>query len=280
MMCEISVVMPVYNSAAYVAHAIESVLMQSFDHFELIIVDDGSTDNTCALVEAFSDKRIKLLRNGHDFIASLNMGMNAAQGKYIARMDADDLMHTDRLRVQHAIMSKHPEITVCGTWAATFGDNAVHAGMLGTAKGMIDMPLLNLLQGNFIFHPTSMLRVDFFKQQSLCYERYPYAEDYKLWVEIAKRGGRFYVESQPLLYYRVSETQVSSVHASEQEEAAQKIKAEIMAWLIERNATANPELGDIHTAFCKLKDKGMITDKEASTFLQLIFLKNSEKLSI
>ena len=279
-MCEISVVMPVYNSAAYVSHAIESVLIQSFGDFELIIVDDGSTDNTSALIGACSDKRIKLLHNKHDFISSLNRGMNAARGKYIARMDADDLMHVDRLKIQHSIMNEHPEITVCGTWATIFGDASQEKNLMGTAKGMIDLPLLNLLPGNFIFHPTAMLRADFYKQQGLQYEHYPYAEDYKLWVEIAKLGGKFYVERQPLLYYRVSDSQVSTVHKTEQGKTTERIKAEIMTYLIEKNAVGYPELTDIHAAFCKLKDKGLITENEASTFLQLIFLKNREKLSI
>ena len=93
-MCEISVVMPVYNAEMYVKDAIESVLKQSFGVFEFIIIDDGSTDKTCSIIQSFDDKRIKLIVNKHDFIGSLNLGLDSAEGKYIARMDADlSLIH-------------------------------------------------------------------------------------------------------------------------------------------------------------------------------------------
>ena len=114
-MCEISVVMPVYNSGKYVNEAIRSVLAQSFDDFEFIIVDDGSTDNTQSIIHSFVDTRIKFIQNKHDFIGSLNRGMSSATGKYVARMDADDIMHIDRLKIQHAVMQRHSEITICGT---------------------------------------------------------------------------------------------------------------------------------------------------------------------
>lgn len=79
----ISVVMPTYNVEKYVAEAIESVLNQTFNNFEFIIVDDGSTDSTKSIIQSFKDNRIKLIENEHNFIASLNIGINNASGKYI-----------------------------------------------------------------------------------------------------------------------------------------------------------------------------------------------------
>lgn len=79
----ISVVMPTYNAEKYVAEAIESVLNQTFNNFEFIIVDDGSTDSTKSIIQSFKDNRIKLIENEHNFIASLNIGINNASGKYI-----------------------------------------------------------------------------------------------------------------------------------------------------------------------------------------------------
>ena len=89
----ISIVMPAYNAEMYIREAIDSVICQSFPDFECIVVDDGSTDGTRDIIRAYHDKRIVLLENKHDFIASLNLGMDAARGRYIARMDADDIMH-------------------------------------------------------------------------------------------------------------------------------------------------------------------------------------------
>jgi glycosyltransferase involved in cell wall biosynthesis len=209
-MSKISVVMPVYNAEKYVSEAIESTLRQTFDDFELIIIDDGSEDNTLPLISSYLDRRITVLQNRHDFIGSLNLGLQKANGKYIARMDADDIMHIDRLKIQHAIMEEEPEITVCGTWMIPFGEN-VPRGKINTGmNGLIENPLLQLLRGNILYHPTIMIRKDFLNVHHLRYDNYECAEDYKLWYEIAKRKGVFYVESQPLLNYRVSDEQIST----------------------------------------------------------------------
>ncbi len=120
--------MSAYNVEKYIAESINSILRQSFRDFELIIVNDGSTDRTQSVIDSFDDKRlIKIVNPRHDFIESLNTGMATAKGKYVARMDADDIMHVDRLRIQHALMEENPEITVCTSWLTPFGE--------GIAKG-------------------------------------------------------------------------------------------------------------------------------------------------
>ncbi len=86
---KISVVMPVYNSSLYLNESIESVLNQTLDDFEFIIIDDGSTDNSTDVIKSYQDKRINLQKRSHDYIASLNYGMRLAKGKYIVRMDSD-----------------------------------------------------------------------------------------------------------------------------------------------------------------------------------------------
>ncbi|MDD4761099.1 MAG: glycosyltransferase family 2 protein, partial [Bacteroidaceae bacterium] len=118
----ISIVMSAYNVEKYIKEAIDSIIGQSFSNFECIIVDDGSTDSTRDIIRSCQDERIVLLENKHDFIASLNLGMDAARGKYIARMDADDIMHPDRLKIQYSVMESEPSITVCGTWMQHFGE--------------------------------------------------------------------------------------------------------------------------------------------------------------
>ncbi len=88
----ISVVMPVYNGAAHIRECLDSILHQTFHDFEVLIVDDGSTDNTCDIILSYNDSRIRLIRNRHDYIASSNLLFAKAKGKYIARMDSDDIM--------------------------------------------------------------------------------------------------------------------------------------------------------------------------------------------
>ena len=278
-MCEISVVMPVYNSGKYVNEAIMSVLAQSFDDFEFIIVDDGSTDNTQSIIHSFVDTRIKFIQNKHDFIGSLNRGMSSATGKYVARMDADDIMHIDRLKIQHAVMQRHSEITICGTSANNFS-NSQNKGRSDIVSGLIEKPILKFIQGNFIIHPTTMIRSNFLRKHSLKYEDYPYAEDYKLWSEIAKFGGQFYVENQPLHYYRISDGQVSNKYREQQKKTTEIIIKEIIAFLIEENKREYPELSDMYNNLCKLQKRQLLSAYEVSRFFQNLFSNNELRLNL
>lgn len=88
----ISICMPVYNASRYLRDCIDSILSQSFTDFELLIVDDGSTDDSVEIIRSYSDSRIRLIENKHDYIGSLNLLLQEARGKYIARMDADDVI--------------------------------------------------------------------------------------------------------------------------------------------------------------------------------------------
>lgn len=116
----ISICIPMYNAARFIKDCIDSVLSQSFQDFELLIVDDGSTDNSCAIVNSVRDNRIRLIRNQHDYVGSLNMLLDEAKGKYIARMDADDVMYPNRLSIQYEYMENHPDIDVIGGRMAVF----------------------------------------------------------------------------------------------------------------------------------------------------------------
>src|SRR5882757_806020 len=116
---KISVIMPVLNGGEYVAQAISSILAQSFQNFELIVVDDGSKDASAAIVSSFSDPRIRLIRNPQrlGIPVSLNRGIATARGEYIARMDSDDISMPERLVIQHEFLELNPVVQLCGTWA-------------------------------------------------------------------------------------------------------------------------------------------------------------------
>lgn len=276
----ISIVMPAYNAAINIRDAIDSIICQSFADFECIIVDDGSTDGTREIVRSFADKRIILLENKHDFNASLNLGMNAARGKYIARMDADDIMHPDRLKIQHAIMEAESSITVCGAWMQHIGEGVPPGSIAGGISGLVEYPLLQFLIGNFMFHPTAMIRNDFLEESQLGYENYAYAEDLRLWTEIAKLGGVFYIENQPLLYYRISETQVSNQQRDKQKATAEQILLETLDWLLERNKDSYPELEACFKSLVTLQEKGLLNFSGTLQILQKIFISNKNKLQL
>ena len=279
-MKKISVVMLTYNTEQYVAEAIESVLKQSFSDFEFIIVDDGSTDKTLSIVRSYKDERIKLIENSRNHIGSLNIGLNSASSKYIARMDADDIMHIDRLKIQYAIMEEESSITVCGSWMEPFGENIPKGSVTQTVFGLLKDPLLLMLKGNVIFPPTVMMRAEFLRTHNLQYEDYEYAEDYKLWIEIAKKGGVFYVESQPLLYYRVSDQQMDAQKREEQEKTATKIKKEILEYLLELYSVTYPSCKKMAEALRCAKNEELVTDDEIFDFFFTLFAKNKNQLTV
>ncbi len=176
-------IMPAYNAARYITESIESILKQTFTDIEVIIVNNGSTDNTVNIINSFEDGRIRLRENVHDFIGSLNLGVSRAKGKYIARMDADDIMLPGRLQVQYEFMESNPEVDISGTWLKTFGD--VEYEM---RKDVHPIGLqLQAITYTPVYHPSVI-----FKQEIITHfpcvdgiyqvydKAYLYAEDYRL----------------------------------------------------------------------------------------------------
>ena len=126
MNCIVSVVMSVYNSEKYLPEAIESILNQTYTNFEFIIINDGSTDNSLRIIKEYAnkDKRIIVIsRENKGLIFSLNEGIEVSKGKYIIRMDADDISLPNRLKIQLDFMEKNKDIAICGTVAITFDEN-------------------------------------------------------------------------------------------------------------------------------------------------------------
>src|SRR5687768_15279009 len=115
----VSVVMPAYNAGAYLRDAVNSILEQTFRNFEFIIINDGSSDETASILQEFErvDSRMRVFhQENQGMIAALNRGCRAARGEYIARMDADDVSHVDRLERQLDYMIRRPHIGILGTW--------------------------------------------------------------------------------------------------------------------------------------------------------------------
>ena len=278
---EISVLMPVYNAEKYVAEAIESTLKQSFQDFEFLIIDDGSTDNTLSIIRSYKDQRINVITNEHNLVQSLNLGLKEAKGKYIARMDAGDIMHIDRLRMQYEIMEDDANVTVCGSWIKTFGEDVHNKGeILKKGLGLIDFPLLLLLKENFIFHPTVMMRSSFLRKNKIRYsENYIWAEDYKLWFDISSLGGRFFIDSEVLLYHRISDDQVRARKKKEQEISAMNIRKEILNYLI-KQSDKKFQLSKLYALLKTIKEANVLSENEINALFYTIFLKNKTLLGL
>ncbi len=224
----VSVCVPVYNAAVHLGECIDSILAQTYTDFELLIVDDGSTDDSRDVVRAYTDPRIRLLENTHDYIGSLNLLLREARGRYVARMDADDLMLPDRLQVQVDYMEAHPEVDILGGGMTYFGSEH------GTAlpqPGERPLTFSLFMRGCALMHPTVMMRRASIEAHGLRYEReFIYAEDYRLWVMALEAGLRLVNLDRPLIKYKVSPAQVSAVHKVAQDEAGRRVKEEIVRW--------------------------------------------------
>lgn len=205
----ISVCMPVYNRHEYIGDCIESILSQTFTDFEIVIVDDGSTDDTCDIIESYCDPRIRLIRNRHNFIESSNMTLNLARAKYIARMDSDDIMMPDRLKIQYAYMESHPETDILGGSRIIIGESDME--YVNDYDGDVTPAILH--KQCCLSHPTVMMRTDSVRKANLQYEQNSiYSEDYLMWIRAIIAGLTIKNVPDILVKYRVSKSQVSIAH--------------------------------------------------------------------
>lgn len=221
--------MAVYNTRGdYLKAAIESILNQSFEDFEFIIVNDASTDETNKILDYYTDKRIVKIENKTNLglTISLNKALRIAKGEYIARMDSDDISLPDRLKRQLDYMKIHREIVVLGSWARELGTKRILKPIkcLDHEHRRVKM----LFRNSGVIHPTAMIRGDFLKKHGIRYdEEIKKGQDYALWSEIINYG-RIENMEIPLLEYRVHPNQISVKHKKEQDEYAEKIKVKQM----------------------------------------------------
>ena len=212
-MKKISVIMPAYNAEKYINEAIDSILAQTFTDFEFIIIDDGSTDSTCAIVESYSDSRIRFFKNEHNLgvAATLNRGLDLARGEYIARMDADDISLPTRFEKQAAYMDEHPDVVVLATNVRIIGKNIKAWPSSHTnAELKVDM-LFNCC----LCHPTVMMRADIIRHNQILYDdSFNKMEDYELWDRLIQKWDFACLRNIEYLY-RIHGSQVSKVKNDE-----------------------------------------------------------------
>ncbi len=221
-MYNISVFMTCYNASPFIEDCIVSVLSQSFEDFEFVIVDDGSTDDTINKIQHFNDKRIRLIHNDHNYIESLNLSVNKSQGKYLAKMDADDIMFKDRLLIQYNYLEHNKDIDLLAGGMEFFGEME---GIYIPKINDTPVSMEDLFENNIIGHPTVMMRKEVLQHLPCLYEQeYAYAEDYKLWFTMLTNNLKLDNIPDILIKHRMSNTQASIVKQSEQAEAIRKIK--------------------------------------------------------
>lgn len=209
-----TVIMAAYNTEEYIEEAIDSILQQSYKNFELLIVEDASTDGTLDVIKKYTDSRIRLIKNAENLgqTKCLNIGIREASGKYILIMDSDDIALPDRLKIQIEFMEQNPEIVAAGSWLKGFGKKNY---VLQTPPEHDEIRAL-LVLGNVVANTTFIIRKSILDTYDVQYnESIRYAQDYYFIEEMSTRG-KIAVIPQVLMKYRTHDKQVSIAKEKEQ----------------------------------------------------------------
>lgn len=206
---DISIIMPVYNGETYLAESIESILNQTYVNYEFLIINDGSTDNSMAIISEYArkDDRIVIIsRENKGLVASLNEGIALAKGKYIARMDADDISLPHRMEKQWCYLRENPDVDILGSYLEIIGDidevrkeNYIKVFNCSLTVNNVEE---KMLEGCAIPHPSAMINKRLFNHLQYR-DTYKCAEDYDLWMRALKQGFKIRKLEQVLLKYRV-----------------------------------------------------------------------------
>lgn len=258
---KISVVMPTYNTdVSILKEAVDSILNQTFKDFEFIIIDDGSTNSSIEYLNSLQDQRVKIIRNDTNIgiTKSLNIGLRAAKGKYIARMDSDDIAFPDRFEKQYAFMESHPDVFVCGTKVRYFKDKLLSVtqqadqpkkesvfikekdsrGKKNTVITNTEMEDMESYRVRMLFtnpgpvHPTAFFNHEKLIQYNIEYnEEIVYAQDYDLWMRVSSVG-QICTLPEVLLYYRVHSGQITKAHRKKQVQCDQMTQRKLLEQLL------------------------------------------------
>jgi FkbM family methyltransferase len=252
----ISLVMPALNAALTLPETLQSLTQQSFKDFELVLINDGSTDATLQIAADFAQHlQIRIISHTrpHGVAQSLNDGVMASDCEWIARLDADDLATPDRLERQLHFLKTHTTIDVCGSAMQVFSSDAPGTRQL---QYVLDHPPTDakirtaLLQRCAIAHPSVLCRRSVFERIGLYDAAFDFAEDYELWCRGSTKGIRFANLPEVLTWYRQHSSQVSHQKAQLQHERDLQVKARYYAALMPSQAAGNlPYLLSLQTRF-------------------------------
>ena len=214
----ISVILPVYNAEAYVREAVQSILAQTFTDFECIIINDGSTDGSGAILRelAMRDARIVLVeRPNGGLVSALNKGLEIARADLIARMDADDVSMPERFALQHARMIQEPELAVLGSFVRSM-DKVGNITELEQYPLTLQETARHVERSCPVAHPTVMMRREAVLKAGGYRKAFSHAEDYDLWLRMSELGYAFASLPQSLYNRRWHGANVSSVYRDTQ----------------------------------------------------------------
>lgn len=215
----VSVIMPAYNASAFIRAAVDSILAQTFRDFELIILNDGSTDDTLAIIDGYIDERIRLINKSNSGVAStLNLGLKEAKGEFIWRHDADDISLPTKLERQMEFMDAHPEFVLCATQVAFMTERGKIAWDKRQPKtkwlgddGFREVRFEDFSPYSPVTHGTTLFRRSVLKDVPFYREAFITSEDIDMWLRILEHG-RLAVLNECLSLHRLSSASATAVH--------------------------------------------------------------------
>ena len=243
----ISVVLPAFNAAEDLPGSVPSILAQTDPDFELIVVDDGSTDGTAAVARGFADgdDRVRVVRIPHGgIVPALNAGLDAARAPLVARMDADDWSHPERHRLQRAFLGANPGVGLVGSRVGFGGDREAHAGYAGyvdwinAVRTPADICLNRFVESPFA-HPSVMFRRELVGVHG-GYRDGEFPEDYELWLRWLDRGVEMAKVDEELVVWNDPPSRLSRTDSRYSFRAFYRCKAEYLARWLERHNPLHP----------------------------------------
>lgn len=255
MIPDVSVIMAVYNGELYIREAIESVLRQTYGNFELIIINDGSTDRSLEIIKTFDDKRIKIItQNNEGPAGARNKGIKAAAGKYIANLDADDICLPQRLEKQVEFLDKNPEFVIVGSngFITDRHGTVIYTSSYPVIDDLIreQLPETPFINSSVMFRKEAALKAGGYYEPINRYKIY--CEDCILWNRMAKSGKLANIR-EPLIYYRLSPSAVTT------KSATKKIGAGLLLKIIDNKELSRDDIEHLR----KIKNKESNKNKEA-----------------
>ena len=276
-MNKISVVMSVYNTKEeWLRKSIESILNQSFKDFEFIIILDAPTDHSEDIVKEYAqkDSRIYIVKNEKNLglTKSLNIGIKKATGKYIARIDSDDISTVERFQKQVKYLDEHQDVAVVGAYVSVFDENKNYSiGMNNTSSNNEKNKIRMIFCNAGVAHSTAMIRKEFLLENNISYdEGIKKAQDYALWTDIVLKNGRIDIIKEILLEYRIHSGQITQQCSNEQVQCMKKI----MRKQINYYFNFNPTLKELNIHFKLFRDYSMLEKKETERYLNKILESN------
>ena len=232
---KISIIMSVYNGEEYLAETLDSICNQTFKDWELIAINDCSTDTTLSILEKYasSDERIKIYTNEVNLRLpkSLNKGLSLARGKYIARMDADDICLENRFEMQYKFMEEHPDVSLSSCRFMTLKNGVLSSGG-GGERYDSEFLKARLLLTNPILHPGVIAKADVMKELKYNTE-VTCTEDLELWTRFMKAGYKIQVQTEYLMIYRLHDKQITKTSMERQHKEVAEILKDYYSTLLE-----------------------------------------------